>query len=293
MKRKNPGPKSTSPRARTSSKKATGAPRARKSALDKWQAVTANNPLVPPRVPLVTLLNEAQSVARFIGQRWEPTSGARGKPGLPGLKDAPQRFGLSPGVRGEIEELVAAIREVDAHYNERARSSGAFPYRRCHRVLVALQHQPEFAKALRGFGPSGRERSRAERREKLLKALDAVQKTLARRPALLPATGKLSRRRFDELYRVATKTGGTLELMDADLVTRDKLLSALHDRVGAVRTAARALFRDFPEEVRSVTSAYEREKRASHRKSLALARRKLGRRAAFEKVFVPRPRRRM
>jgi hypothetical protein len=53
----------------------------------------------------------------------------------------------------------------------------------------------------------------------------------------------------------------------AALVLRNKVLTLLWDRMSAVRSAARFVFRGQPEIIREATSTYERRRRAAARRS--------------------------
>ena len=55
-------------------------------------------------------------------------------------------------------------------------------------------------------------------------------------------------------------------LQERALELRNRFAMLIHRRLGAVRAAARFLFRDHPEVVRKVTSGYERAKQAKRRK---------------------------
>ena len=50
---------------------------------------------------------------------------------------------------------------------------------------------------------------------------------------------------------------------------RNRLATVLSNRMGVVRSAARFVFRNRPEIIREVTSAYERRRRAASRRAAA------------------------
>jgi hypothetical protein len=231
---------------------------------------TVQNPL---RVPYQVGLKEAALAARFLQNHWNPSDG------LPGLVRVASK--LPQETSGEIVSLIHAIGAAHTAMLLIVDPIVADLGGRAREVLNALEstieleldddiHEPADDKlqALKDFDADAGESSVAlgqslsnfaglaeELRDRLVKADTAFD------PALVTEARDLSKKLLEKQAQPAPES---TEAANARLL-REQLLTLLMQRVGKVRSAARHVFRDHPDIVREVTSAYSRWRRAEHR----------------------------
>lgn len=236
----------------------------------------AGGPYRRVRIPVTVLADEAVAVVRFLQAHWAPRHDDRGSVIEPGL----ERAGLPAGIGEEIAQLQQALLRADAQVRFQRSPSQADPMARATFVLREIVQTSSYVVGL-GGDPQDVERltrlRAAHRRpvsqDALACALDeyAAFAELHRHElagvggfdaSLVDEAPRLARELRDISARRASRAGRPRS--DAvDL--RNRLAVLLHDRLRAVRTAARFVFRDSPETARRATSAYERARRARRR----------------------------
>jgi hypothetical protein len=250
--------------------------------LDQWKtAALALDPkaVVLGGMPLKDRVFEADGVAGVLRKLWEPSPELR----LPGMKETAAQVPLT--VAGEIESLCRAIRfvhtdgifptlppaEVPA-LEARARTLISTLSNACELVLDDNVHEPADS-ALAAAKDRAEDDTRATRIQYLFD-LAAVAEEVKERLATLTSfdLGWITEAR--EVAQKLSSQGPPLTGQAADprIDLRNRLVTLLDQRVSKVRRAARYVFRDHPEVVRQVTSAYERKRRveAKRRKKSAV-----------------------
>lgn len=243
-----------------------------KTNLELWtEAALALKPeaVRPPNAPVLVLTGEAQQVAQFVEQYWEPTASR------PGMK-AVAAF-LPANLAAEIKSLSAACIEVNTDVAlVEVDKSATKRVERARTVTAELGAHLEFVLDDHLDTPSDEILRLMQAREAASQSVLQLVQTLsdfaalARResaklgqvggfdPNLVDEALGLSKTLLELCARPGPKASEKIEL-------RDRLLCLLNTRVLEARRAARFVFRNYPEIQRKVTSAYQRERRASRR----------------------------
>jgi hypothetical protein len=259
------------------------------SALEVWTPAAAEvkGDDVTLHVPLHVLFGEAVDVARFFEAHWKPQKDASGNIVRRGLDSAAGKHNkrLTEKTGDEILSLQQAAQEAHTAYllTVDPKSSGDIQAR----ARFVLN---EITAVLEWFFDDGIEDENDARLERLAVAhasdpdtMDALASALDDYAALaaphrkdLDGLGDFDGALLDEAKSLAValrdRPAVPLVLSDkarAALSLRNKVISLLTDRMATVRSAARFVFRDEPEIVRQVTSAYERRKRAAAKREAA------------------------
>jgi hypothetical protein len=233
-------------------------------------------------VPLPVLLGEGVDVVRFFEKRWATIreNGAVVQVGLDSVAGKPGTL-LTASLGDEIFSLVAAVGDAQANYRLEVERLPETPMKRALEVLGELRATLEYyfddgvqdvedarLAALAAAHPSGDHFTM----DGLAVGLTDYAALAELHRAKLDGFGTFSVSLIDEAKSLAealrlrpqvpaTQTAAARDALDL----RDRLLTLLDQRVGAVRAAARYVFRDEPEIVREVTSSYERRRRAAAR----------------------------
>jgi hypothetical protein len=262
--------------------------------LQQWSDLVRSMPeddLAPPTVPLHELFGEAVDVAKFFEKYWKTErddSGDVARIGLesvaPKAKQKPSRGRrLSPKTGQEILSLQRAAQEAHALYLlTSSPSEDSDPTRRGQLLLG------ELTAALEWYCNDGV----ADKRDEALARIDAAHANDpdtadALAGALIDYAALAQQHRGDldglggfdaayidaarkvaeELRRRPARAAVVSQAMREARILRNKLITLLIERMSAVRAAARFVYRDRPDLVREVTSAYERERRAAPRRN--------------------------
>lgn len=257
--------------------------------LDAWkqEALASTNEALEPKIPLHVLFGEAIDVARFVTKYWkaQKDGGAVVRRGLEMAAKKDKKLNKKTG--DDILSLQRAAQEASSLYLLAVdTTTDVNPAERGRFVLS------EMAAALEWLFDDGVE----DEKDKMLRAIDEAHEDYpetmdALASALddyahlaepyrseLDGLGGFDSALIDEAKAIAGKLRSrpaspspkTKEAREA-LVLRNKLANLLNARMNLVRGAARFVFRDQPEVVREVTSAYERRKRAAARRAAAKA----------------------
>lgn len=258
-----------------------------KSDLDRWTkpalAIASDDP-PPANAPLHVVLGEAVDVARFFTTYYEPqTKGAAPRRGLSSAVTAKSRINEKTG--DEILSLQRAAQEAQTRYLlvvDPAR--GASPVDRGQFLLGELTATLEFL-----FDDGVDDENDAQlaqidaahaddpgTADALAGALDDYAALAEPHRADLDGLGGFEAAFIDEAREVAATLrarpatpGGRSDEAKQAIALRNKVLTLLADRVDAVRSAARFVFRGRPEIIREATSTYERRRRAAARRAKA------------------------
>lgn len=245
---------------------------------ERWLAAAAavektDNPL---KSPYEVALNEAASVAAFVDEHWAPTAKR------PGFKSVQKR--LPEGIGEEIVSLIKAVQAAQTKLVLMVDPTAASKGDHARYLVGELESAIEFLLddgveeaadtqlvQLKEFHADDGQRSSA-----LAQALHDYG-TLAQMlkdrlveidedfdPALIDEALALAKEMAEAGTKVAPATPAEVrEVTD----TRNRMLILLMDRVGQVRRAASRVFRNHPDLLRGVTSAYERRRRAAARRA--------------------------
>ncbi|MFO0588368.1 MAG: hypothetical protein U0441_12540 [Polyangiaceae bacterium] len=246
---------------------------------DRWlaaaqKAATPENPL---RIPFDVLIKEAGSAAAFLENRWEPT----GK--LPGLRRVQKRVPLK--MAEEIRSLAVATGSAQTAYLLIVDPKAAEDGDRARFLVDVLESHLEFLldddveedadsqlAALQKYHADDGERSSAL--AQALRDYATLAKSLKDR--LVENDEEFDPGWITEALALADKLAknqpnGNATAASAAATTagelRNGFLTLLISRVGTIRSAAKHVFRGFPDIVRESTSAYERRRRAAARRA--------------------------
>ncbi len=252
--------------------------------IDKWQsaAYALEAPVEHPGVPHHVLVGEAVDVARFCQFYWEAQTDDAGNVVRPGLVSAARDGAFHEGIAAEILELQDAVQGAQTQYRLAVRAPADPPMGRSGFVLGELKDTLEFHF---DDGKLDEDDARLERladaHEQAL-SQDAVAAALEDYAALaelhrddIDGLGGFDAALIDEARRLAAAlrersatalTGEATSASQTALDLRNRLATLLFERMSAVRSAARFVFRNDPDTVRKVTSAYERQRRSASRR---------------------------
>ena len=250
------------------------------SAAEKRWAAAAwalPGPVKGTRLPRDDFEEEVHAAVRFCRKYWKPTKQEWEDP-LPGLSSLVATGRLSEHEDRDLLDLFEAFQSAEKRHRMLSAPVSQEPVVASHRALRELRAVLRFHL---GPDPRGRAQlgnlSAAHRHARSHDAIaDALHgyATLAERhrrqiagvgfdPALIDRAFSLSR----QLYERSGEPDPVEPDKDPEraLDLRNRFAALIHRRLNAVRAAARFLFRDHPEVVRKVTSAYERGKQAKRR----------------------------
>jgi len=233
-----------------------------------------------PSLPLRKLLLEAQVLAEFVEQHWEPRRAGRVL--LPGLRVAVGAGGINRDVVRDLRDLADAVQSAAAELEATKPNVAPVPLSEARRVLRELRAPLRFL--LGGPGATARVFAKLEQRSRprsayalasALEAHAALAETHAEKLARLGtfATDLPEQaRRLASSLRAPRRDIAAARTRHAKMRMRDALATLLMDRVRAVRSAARFVFREQPQIAKKATSDYERKrKRKNRRASRALS----------------------
>lgn len=245
---------------------------------ERWLAAAAAVPRTdnPLKIPYDVALGEAASAAAFMDRYWEPT-GDR-----PGLKSVKKR--LPQAVAEEITSLVKAVQLAQTKLVLLVDPAVASSGDRARYLAGELESAIEFLlddgveeaadtqlAQLKGFHADDGERSSS-----LAQALldyGTLAQTLEDRlveidddfdPAMIGEALALAKTLAEAGSKAVPATPADVQAATA---TRNRMLVLLTDRVAQVRRAASRVFRNHPDTLREVMSAYERRRRAAARRA--------------------------
>jgi len=241
--------------------------------IDRWAEATADVPPETPHVPLLTLLGEAIVLASFVEQHLSPVTmkGTR----LPGLDSVAGTGNVSQKTPEELRELAMALGAVRAQIDRLVQSGDRESIEEGADVLAELKATLRFVLEDDETGEAQLDQltelyGSADSFDEMAMALQAFADLAdAHRDAVAAvstfAAGLPARARglsFALRERKALQLGGP-EARQVALYKdiRDRLTGALLLRMRSARKAFRFVFRDYPDIVRKVTSAYERDRR--------------------------------
>jgi hypothetical protein len=253
--------------------------------ITKWQNAATDLAVVRTSFspPVRVVLGEAVDIAKFVQAYWEPVKDAGGRILRPGLVLAGAK--LTPSIGTEILELQDALQT--AHTDYLLTVAPAQPDVRARAEYVLS----EITAALEWHLDDGVE----DERDKQLAALkseysdgssstDSIAAELSDYAALarqeaagLQGLGGFDLGLIDEADRLAKllrerpATPMPAENTRRALDLRNRLATLLTDRMSLARSAARFVFRNYPEIAREAGSAYVRRKRAAARRATANA----------------------
>jgi len=253
--------------------------------IERWTAQTSELSEEGPRLPVNVLLGEASDVAEVIDAHFnEYTSKGRT---IPGLAPFAKAGGISATTSAEMRELQLAASTVESRYYtlvDKAQGTTMEDAEAIIRVLrFALGYVLED-----GQHPEGEEQlSRLRERENESRTQDGVA-------LVLDGYRELARQHLAELSQIpdfnpgiieqAVSTAQGLRQRSADALTgnvareqrellalRNRLLTAIADRLREARRVIRYVYRDHPDIVRKATSDYSRSKPRAKRENPAAA----------------------
>jgi hypothetical protein len=240
-----------------------------------WATRTAELSEEGPRLPVNVLLGEAIDVAEVIEANFEERT-SKGKT-VPGLAPFLQTGGLTDATSTELRELQISANTVDSRYYNLVRAQEGTTMEDAEAVLRELRFSLSFVLE-DGEHPEGEAQlDRLRAKEDESESQDGVA-------LLLDNYRELARQHLGELSKIpdfdpklidrAIRVAQGLRQRSADalmgktereqrelLALRNRLLTAISDRLREARRVIRYVFRDHPDIVRKATSEYSRGKR--------------------------------
>ncbi len=259
-------------------------PKTAVTALARWTSEAQSLPMSEPRfnMPLHVLQGEAVDVARFFKKYYAPVESGEGRPGRPGLSSvANAKRGITKSTGDDILSLQEAVQQATAAHRMAASPRSASPADRARFVIG------EIAAVLEWHFDDGVEDQRDAQLEAVKHAhedtpdsADALAAEADDYAALasvyraeIDGLGGFDAALIDEASALAAelRQRPASAFQESDearqaLALRNRLANLLYDRISVVRGAARFVFRNQPDIVREVTSAYERRRRAASRR---------------------------
>lgn len=268
---------------RTPAKAPVKAPARASSAAERWAAEAQTLPDGELRlsVPLHVLLGEAVDVARFFEKYFPSQDGKDGRPARPGLDTVvDERRKLTATTGQDILSLREAVQQGQTGYLFLLSPQGAAPMERGRFVVdemtatlewlfddgVEDERDAQLASvgAAHEADPDSADALASELDDYATLA-DVYREEMDGLGGFDPAVIDEAKGLAGELRdRAATPVVLSEEARNAQ-AARNRLAMLLLGRITVVRSAARFVFRQWPEIVREVTSAYERRRRASTR----------------------------
>jgi hypothetical protein len=273
------------------------------SDFDAWKdrAVQVTGGALPTTIPLHVVFGEAVDVARFFARTWDtvrdPVSNAVTRLGLDSAAGPKSRIAAQTGA--EILSLQRAAQEAQTRYLLTVDPTGAAPRERARFLLGELTavlewyfddgvHDENDDKlAALGNAHAGD----PETMDALASALDDYAALAEPHRASLDGLGGFQAAYVDEAVSIAAALRNApqvpvimSEAAREAIKLRNQMVSLLWTRMSAVRAAAKFVFRDQPEMVREVSSAYERRRRAASRRAAAQSEKAAAEKAAAEKA---------
>lgn len=255
--------------------------------LKKWTGPALALESAPPRVeiPHHVLLGEAVDVARFCQNYWQPVRDETGKLIRPGLESAVNGGRLSATTASELLELQDATQAAQASYRMTVDEPTEIGMRRAENMLGELVAVIDF---LCDDGVNDADDVRLERlrgahrsptsHDAMAVALDEYAAFADLLRPRLEGLGGFDLSSIEQARALAKElrersarkiASEQLEAQRAALDLRSRLAALLYERMQLVRSAARFVFRNDPDVVRRVTSAYQRQRRAQYRSRAA------------------------
>jgi hypothetical protein len=259
-----------------------GAPNATAPATDWVAAAWAlSGPVETLRFPFATLSGEAIDVARFCQRNWDPTFGKNQQTIRPGLKSAVGNGTFTDGIANEIIEITTALQAAQSRYRLLVDGPGSAPMERAQFVLGELRSTLEWLfddgkldEADAQLEALSAEHDSAVSQDAVAAALFDYAELASRHRAQLAGLGGFDVTLIDEAPALGTQirelsAGPATEVAPPEdlqaLELRNRLGMLLYDRMQRVRSAARFVFRHYPDVVRKVTSTYARRQRSALR----------------------------
>ncbi len=255
------------------------------STLEKWLPAASALGLVRTTfaVPMRILLGEAVDLARFTSAYWEPVRNNSGKTLRPGLVHAGPK--LPAAIGSEILELQEALQTAHTHYLLTVAPTQPDVRARAQFVLN------EIAAALEWWLDDGVDDERDQQLASLAseyadssRAADSLAAALSDSAALarqeaegLEGLGGFEMSLVDEAENLARQlrerpaTPASPENTRRALDVRNRIATLLVERMSLVRAAARCVLRNQPAVAREASSAFERRRRHTRKKSTAAA----------------------
>jgi len=255
------------------------------SAIERWapEAQKAPDGELRLSVPLHVLLGEAVDVARFFEKYFPSQEGTDGRTARPGLDTvADERRHLTASTGQDILSLCEAVQSSQTAYLLTLSPQGAAPMERGRFVV------DEMSSTLEWLFDDGVEDTRDAQLASVVAehetdpdSADALASELEDYAALAGAhrkamdgLGGFDPALIDEAKTLAAelraRPATPIVLSDESRNAkslRDRLATVMLGRMNVVRSAARFVYRQWPEIVREVTSAYERRRRAAARRA--------------------------
>jgi hypothetical protein len=252
-----------------------------REALQKWlpaasllsQVRTSFNP------PMRVLLGEAVDIARFTKAYWEPVKDPTGIILRPGLSQAGSK--LSPNIAAEVLELNEAVQTAQsdylltvAHVQSDVRARAEFVLSEIKSALEwwldddiedDRDRQLESLKTEHADGSASADSMAAELADYAALARQEAKglEGLGGFDIALVTEAETLARQLRERPTTPTSPENTRRALDI----RNRVATLLVGRIALVRSAARFVFRNQPEISRQATSAFERRRRRSSRRT--------------------------
>jgi hypothetical protein len=248
--------------------------------IEQWAERTAGYEETRPQVPLSVLLGEAVDLSGLVDVHFKPRS-VDGKT-VPGLESVATTGQVSATTAAELRELQLAIGAVHARLTLLIEQAGEGPVERGEELEIELRSALTFLLE-DGKHPTGEQqlaRLRAEHtpivtHDGLALALEGYAELADQnRDALgavgftLPLIEEARAVAQDIRQRSATRLAGqTVEEQRQVLALRNRLITALYERIRSARRAFRYVFRGYPQILRKTQSEYERVRRRNWKAS--------------------------
>ncbi len=248
--------------------------------VDRWTSLVADLPEDDISVPLVTLQGEVVDLAGLLDHYFEP----RTVDGLeyPGLNSVVATGRYSPNIPAEMRELQLAIGSVQRRYEGLVKKDNNAPIARADELLQYLRASLSFLLE-DGENPEGEAAldkirdlySDEQSHDGIAATLEAYSDLASKYQGELSKISGFERAILDESMQVAGAlrqrsadklVGNIVEEQRGALRLRNRMLTALSDRIRIGRRTFRFVFREFPALAQKAGSEYERSRRKGSRR---------------------------
>jgi hypothetical protein len=252
------------------------------AALAKWAPLAAAADEARPNQPIHVVLGEAIDVAAMLTHYWEPKTETKGNL-IPGFSGVAATGNVTLELGTEIRELQLAVAAAHSEYLVLVQTSATAPLDRADFIVAEIRSTLEFVfddgkqddadvqlENLRvAFADSSSQDAMALALEGYAalagKYRDALAKLQGFDIALVDEARPLAAALREQ--SAAALTRASADIQREALALRNRLLTLLTDRVKRVRRAATYVFRNQPDIVRKLNSAYERKQRFARRRA--------------------------
>lgn len=249
--------------------------------IERWTAQTSGLSEAGPRVPVNVLLGEASDIAELIEAHFHEYT-SKGKT-IPGLASFAKAGGISETTSAELRELQVAASTVESRYYTLVKGEEGTTLEEAEAIIRTLRYALGYVLEDGQHSEGEEQLNRLRERENEGRTQDGVALTL-------DGYRELARKHLDllsqlpdfkpEILEQALSAAQGLRQRSADalvgrtareqrelLALRNRLLTAIADRLREARRVIRYVFRDYPDIVRKATSDYARSKSRSRKEN--------------------------